>query len=294
LVSAATQQFGLDLRKNRELKEVSREELAASTKVSLRQIEALELGRFENLPALVFARGFVRAIAVTLGLEAETLVAEFSRVHRDWTTEQTQPALTLASVSGTMPRLSRPRRNVSTDTTVRGLAIAAALAVATGGAALLKSRSGGAPPTPPVSSAPARERAEAGPASLGIPPAIARATVALPPEAPRADAETPAAVPAVRPAASAPAEPAPAGGVTLTLSFQEDCWTELYADGKKVAVETFRKGTTREFSGFQKYTITLGNAGGVTITVNGRPVPPLGQLGDVVRNVVIDESRVSG
>lgn len=292
-MSAATQQFGLELRKSRELKEVSREELAASTKVSLRQIEALELGRFEQLPALVFARGFVRAIAVTLGLEAEKLVTEFSRVHHDWTLEQTQTSLPLAPSSVSVPRLSQPRRAVSTDTTVRGLAIAAALAIATGGAALLKSRSGGAPPAPSVSSAPARERAEAGPASLGIPPAIARATVALPPEAPRADADAPA-VPAVRPASSGAAEPSPAGGVTLTLSFQEDCWTELYADGKKVAVETFKKGTTREFTGFQKYTITLGNAGGVTITVNGRPVPPLGHPGDVVRNVVIDESRISG
>jgi hypothetical protein len=97
----------------------------------------------------------------------------------------------------------------------------------------------------------------------------------------------------VAPAASSPGSaPAPAaGGVTLTLSFVDDCWTELYADGKKVAVETFKKGTTREFTGFTKYTITLGNAGGVQINVNGRPVPPLGHPGDVVRNVVIDETR---
>jgi cytoskeleton protein RodZ len=286
-VSAATQQFGEELKRNRELKEVSREQLAAATKVSLRQIEALEMGRFDLLPALVFSRGFVRAIAALVGLDGEALVAEFTRLHRDWSAEQAESALPLTlSHSGMVPRLSRPRRAVSTDTTVRGLAIAAALALATAGAAILKSRSS-APPSASTSPAPARERADAGPASLGIPPAIAKATVPLPPEAPRAEAGAPAPVDARSPASS----PALAGGVTLTLSFEEDCWTELYADGKKLAVETFPKGTTREFSGFQKYTLTLGNAGGVRITVNGHPVQPLGPPGHVVRNVVIDERR---
>ncbi|HKC24083.1 MAG TPA: helix-turn-helix domain-containing protein [Thermoanaerobaculia bacterium] len=284
-MSAATQQFGEELKRNRELKEVSREQLAAATKVSLRQIEALEMGRFDLLPALVFSRGFVRAIASLIGLDGEALVAEFTRLHHDFSVEQAESAVPLAlGRSGAVPRLSRPRRAVSTDTTVRGLAIAAALALATAGAAILKSRST-APSSASTSPSPARERAENGPASLGIPPAIAKATVALPPEAPRPEAE-PAAAPAdARPLAGSPPG---SGGVTLTLAFQEDCWTELYADGKKLAVETFPKGTTREFSGFQKYTLTLGNAGGVRITVNGRPVEPLGPRGHVVHNVVID------
>jgi cytoskeletal protein RodZ len=296
-LSVATQKFGEELKRTRELKEVSREQLAAATKVSPRQIEALEIGRFDLLPALVFARGFVRSIALFLKVDADALVEEFARLHREWSAEQAE-TLAPTSPSGAVPRLSRPRRAVSTDTTVRGLAIAAALALATAGAALLKSRAGAPPVSAPTGGSAARERAESGPASIGIPPSIAKATVALPPAGaetsdaalhppaapPRADAE-PAAVPVSSPPAAS------AGGVTLTLTFQEDCWTELYADGKKVAVETFRKGTSREFSGFQKYTLTLGNAGGVQVTVNGRSMRPLGQSGQVVRNVVIDETR---
>ena len=285
-MSAATQQFGEELKRSRELKDVSREQLAAATKVSLRQIEALELGRFDLLPALVFSRGFVRAIAVFLGLDGEASVAEFSRLHRDWSTAEAENAAPLI-LSGSVPRLSKPRRAVSTDTTVRGLAIAAALALATAGAALLKSRASSGPAPASTSAAPLRERAESGPASLGIPPAIARATVALPPEAPRAE-DAPAVVPAAQPSAEASV---PAGAITISLTFAEDCWTELYADGKKLAVETFAKGTTREFSGYRQYTVTLGNAGGVHITVNGRPIQPLGEPGKVVRNVVIDEAR---
>ncbi|MBK9966281.1 MAG: helix-turn-helix domain-containing protein [Holophagales bacterium] len=61
------QEFGEELRRERELREVTREQLAEVTKVSVRQIEALEAGRFELLPARVFARGFVLAVARHLG-----------------------------------------------------------------------------------------------------------------------------------------------------------------------------------------------------------------------------------
>ena len=63
MTAETAQDFGEELRRERELRDVSREQLAAATKVSTRHIAALETGRFEQLPAAVFSKGFVKVIA---------------------------------------------------------------------------------------------------------------------------------------------------------------------------------------------------------------------------------------
>ncbi|MCE7959714.1 MAG: DUF4115 domain-containing protein, partial [Acidobacteria bacterium ACB2] len=122
-----------------------------------------------------------------------------------------------------------------------------------------------------------------GAASLSLPPEIAAETIALAP-AEATLAQEPSLLPASAQTTSA------AAGRTLTLTFHDDCWTEVTMDGKVAAAELCRKGTVREFSGAQRFTLTLGNAGGVGVALDGRELPPVGGAGQVVRNVVIDET----
>ncbi len=267
-------EFGDELRRERELRDVTREQLALVTKISVRQIEALETGRFEILPALVFSRGFVRSIALHLGLDAERTVAAYRHVWEHWESErgkETLPPGPPRPASGTHPAKA-PRRTVAASTTIRAVAVAAVLAVATGIAVLVKSR-----PPEPRRGAAAPPRPESGPASLALPPSIAAATVALPAGAP----------PPGRPSGEV-AEAAPTGTSTLTLSFRDDCWTEVTVDGKVVARELFPKGATREFTGGRAFTLTLGNAGAVDVALDGKPLPPVGGPGEVVKNRVIE------
>ncbi len=267
--------FGEELRRERELRDVTREQLALVTKVSVRQIEALEAGRFGQLPALVFSRGFVRSIAVFLGLDADRTVSAFRHVWENWEAEKKreESAPIALPAAPKAPGVPKPRRALASSTTVRALAVAAVLAVVTGFAVLVKSHAP-APRREAVPAATARPRT--GPASRALPPAVAAATVALPSGAPVA----------VRPA-SAEAAPPP-GTSTLTLTFRDDCWTEVLVDGKVVARELFTKGTTREFPGGRTFTLTLGNAGVVEVVVNGRTMEPIGGPGQVVKNYVIE------
>ena len=269
--------FGDELRRERELRDVTREQLALVTKVSVRQIEALEKGRFEILPALVFSRGFVRAIALHLGLDAERTVAAYRHVWETWDSARAKeaPPPGPARPMTTTLQIRAPRRTVAASTTIRVVAVAAVLAVATGVAVLVKSR----PPEPRRSVVTAPARPESGPASLALPPAVAAATVAL----------TSGAPPPGRPPLRADA-PAPSGTSTLTLSFRDDCWTEVTVDGKVVARELFPKGSTRDFSGGRAFSLTLGNAGAVDVAVDGKPLPPVGGPGEVVKNHVIERS----
>lgn len=76
--SGSSQSFGHWLRAQREHREVSLREIADATKISLRYLQALEDDRFDVLPALVFARGFLREYAKFVGLDADEVVTFFA------------------------------------------------------------------------------------------------------------------------------------------------------------------------------------------------------------------------
>jgi cytoskeletal protein RodZ len=69
--------FGERLRRERELRGISREEICAATRIGTRYLEALESEQWQILPGGVFNRGFVRAAARFLGLDEDDLVAEY-------------------------------------------------------------------------------------------------------------------------------------------------------------------------------------------------------------------------
>jgi cytoskeleton protein RodZ len=69
--------FGERLKRERELREVSMEELTKATRISARFVEALENEDWEKLPGGVFGHGFVRTIARYLGLNEEALLGEY-------------------------------------------------------------------------------------------------------------------------------------------------------------------------------------------------------------------------
>src|SRR4029434_7834719 len=69
--------FGERLKRERELREVSLEEIAKGTRIAERFLEALENEQWEKLPGGVFGRGFVRSIARYLGLSEENLLSEY-------------------------------------------------------------------------------------------------------------------------------------------------------------------------------------------------------------------------
>ena len=75
--------FGERLKRERELREVSPNEVVVATRISLRFLEALENEDWGKLPGGVFNRGFVRAIARYLGLDEEHLLAEYDLARGD-------------------------------------------------------------------------------------------------------------------------------------------------------------------------------------------------------------------
>jgi cytoskeletal protein RodZ len=69
--------FGELLKRERELREVTLEEITSATRIGPRFLEALENEDWEKLPGGVFNRGFVRSVARYLGLDEEAFLAEY-------------------------------------------------------------------------------------------------------------------------------------------------------------------------------------------------------------------------
>jgi cytoskeletal protein RodZ len=70
--------FGEQLKRERELRGVSLEEVATATRIAPRFLEALENEQWDKLPGGVFNRGFIRAVARYLGLDEDNLVSEYA------------------------------------------------------------------------------------------------------------------------------------------------------------------------------------------------------------------------
>lgn len=66
--------FGEELKRERELRDISLKEISEATKISIRFLEALEQNNFDILPGGVFNRGFIRAYARFIGIDGEEMV----------------------------------------------------------------------------------------------------------------------------------------------------------------------------------------------------------------------------
>ena len=72
-------QFGPRLRRERERRRITLDEVAEATRVSADLFEAMENNDFSRWPSGIFARAFVRDYARYLGLDADAVVDEFCR-----------------------------------------------------------------------------------------------------------------------------------------------------------------------------------------------------------------------
>ena len=67
----------------------------------------------------------------------------------------------------------------------------------------------------------------------------------------------------------------------------ETTWVRVQPDGGEPTEETLAPGMVREWHSAGSFRVTLGNAGGVELELDGQAVPALGQRGRVVRDVIV-------
>ncbi len=80
-------------------------------------------------------------------------------------------------------------------------------------------------------------------------------------------------------------EPAAASPIALNITAKEDTWFSLTSDGKQVFAGTLHPGESRQFAANANAHMRVGNAGGIDLTFNGKPVGAVGPRAQI-RNVI--------
>jgi cytoskeleton protein RodZ len=283
--------LGLYLRGLREAKGMSLDDIARSTRVGRRHLEALESDTFTELPAPVFVKGFIRAYCEFLDSSSDEALG----LYRATTGEPAAPHGPLRPLLAPRPRRAGP------------LAISIILFIALG-ASLFALRLGLQSSRKDSASAPAKE--EARKAATPTPAASAAKPAADMPTAP-STAQTPAAPSApagalapssssaalttsasastpTPPSSSAPGEAKP-GNHHLIVRAIEPTWLRVQVDDGQVAEELLQAGAVREWTATRRFTLTVGNAGGVEIDLDGKRMPSLGAKGAVIQRLVLPQ-----
>lgn len=74
--------IGQFLRSEREIRQLSLEELAQTTRIPLRSLQLLEEDRLDTLPGDVFVRGFVKSYAKAVGLGVDETLRRYEESSR--------------------------------------------------------------------------------------------------------------------------------------------------------------------------------------------------------------------
>ena len=275
------------------------EQVADQLKLAVRQVIALEEGDYANLPGPAVVRGFVRAYAKILKLDAAPLVAQIAL---DSPTGDTAASGVRRDHKPTSFSQSRyPSNGKRKSNMPMVLGVVAVIAVIGAGVAawqlkLVPAGLFGGAAAPVVSSTPAATTDSTvtvlpgpmvnGPAATAepaktdaLPPVISNPVplISVPP------ASQPSG-PLAAPAGVAPAVPA-ATSNALVLTVRQDSWVEVRTTGGKPLFSRLMKaGQIETVTVAGPATLILGNPSGVDASLRGTPVPmPATTAGTVAR-----------
>jgi cytoskeleton protein RodZ len=299
----------------RETKGLTIDEVAAKTRIRTDFVKALEDGNFAKLPDQVFARGFVRSYARSLGLDEEDAIHRFV---------QSAGAFYDKQIERERLKVRQAEEERKRQSNRKAVAVAIGIAIFTlifllsrEQSSLLVRRSSS---DLPASSSkrtiqPAQE-------TQAVPPPSPQAE-AVPPSAPKAKSGESPLVPAktgagntvwpvagavpltssmpesTTPAPSSLGSDGPLGGISLEgtgatdgqlvldLEATELSWVVVQIDGGSPQEALLRPGEKGRWKGQDQFVLTLGNAGGVKAELNGKPQKPFGPSGKVARDIVV-------
>lgn len=243
--------FGARLKREREQRGVTLEDISVSTKINTRMLQAIEEDHFEQLPGGIFNKGFVRAYARQLRLDEDEIIGQYLQASG----EEAAPVLpeVIEIPAAHRPSADRPRSGLSWQ-------IFAALVLLTlvgiGGLRYYSQRD---------------QRAQSQPSATAAP---------IPPQASMAVTKTPTS-----PAPSAPT----AGKFTVIIKAREDCWLSVTADGRQVFEGTLAGPSEKSVAADGHVVIKAGNIGAVDLFFDGKKLPLQGDYGEV-KTIAFDAS----
>jgi cytoskeletal protein RodZ len=288
------------------------DEVASKTRIRTDFVKALEDGNFAKLPDQVFAKGFVRSYARSLGLDEEDAIHRFIQSAGSFYEKQDErERLKVRQIEEDRKRQSN-RKAVTIAISIAVLTLIFLLSreqssVFRRGAAEQGSatkRTTQAMKEIPASTAREPERTADVPKSTEVPAGAPKAAAEAPPRqepvtsagtVARTEAETVSTVSTTSPGNDGPlagialnaTESFGDGQLVLDLEATELSWVVVQIDNGSPQESLLRPGDRAHWKGQDQFILTLGNAGGVKAELNGKPQKPFGPSGKVARDIVL-------
>ncbi len=283
----AMETLGGFFRQARERQGLSLDQIASQTRIPPQHLQALEEEDFASLPAKVFTKGFVRSYARALGLDEEEALQLFltssSSFYEHTQQEQQHVQITLEAAH-------RSRFNWN---------LVLILFLVIGGALfyLLPEQQEQLPPaneseTPlPIESFPETKSSSTEPHASVSP--MAPVDSPAPPSPPSVIAP-PSPIPepkAISPGSAVPPVPedalGPGGPLILEIEATQLTWVVVQSDDQVPHEALLQPAQQITWKAKKQFLLTLGNAAGVVIRLNGEPRGPFGKPGQVVRDILL-------
>jgi cytoskeleton protein RodZ len=256
--------FGEHLKREREMRGVSLEEISTATRIATRFLRAIENEQWDQLPGGVFNRGFVRAVARYLGLDEENILAEYGLAAGD---RQSVPIWT-----GTPPAVAPDRPWLAWV-----LAAVAALVLIGGGWFAFRRIAAWRASRHVAAAATAVSPAASVPHALPANASAAGSTDSTPSSSPEPPALDGAAEIASAPAAGeAPQTPT---SLDLKVEAGKTTHVTVEADGQRVFEGVLPAGERRTYTAQEKFTVSARDAGALLLELNGQTLAPIGPPG---------------
>jgi cytoskeletal protein RodZ len=255
--------IGERLRRQRIQNRLSLEKISLETKIGVRLLEAIEAEQFEKLPGGVFRRSFVLQYARALGVDPEEIAGDLKQLNQF----DEVPATPVPPVETTVDdRLAFgfPLWGGVGGSTLGSLIAAVGVILA---CALIYSWWQTPRETSKVAIASTEPLKQTQPAPAPPAPSV---------EAPAVNPVAQQSPPAVAASAADAASPLRVG-----LSADEKTWVSISTDGKNVFSNSLEPHETRVIEASEKVRLLIGNAGGVEISLNGKPIGPVGPRGQI-------------
>ncbi|HJN46416.1 MAG: DUF4115 domain-containing protein [Vicinamibacterales bacterium] len=236
------------LRAARTGKQISLREIAATTKISVTALEALEKNDVAQLPGGIFTRAFVRSYAAEVGLDPEETMRDFmAQVPTEGSAEDTTQEV--RSPEHELFKSQQRMAGTVLKLVLGGLSVAGLLV-------FFSTRN-----APPASTAPGDDA-----------PAAVEQVVAPPPRV----------EPTVAESSLTPAEPDREGRLTIVLRPRGECWVSLTVDGEEIFTGVMRSGDRESFEADEEIVLNVGDAGAFAFAINQQDGRSLGASGEVV------------
>lgn len=265
--------LGEFLRQQREGKNVSVEELATRTRIGVRFIKLIEENQFDQLPNPVSAKGFLRSYARCLGLEEGPVLNRFSQIVQP--SESPAASGTEEKVPSYIQRKQPDRLPFPLWAALSVVGVIVLFLVL----AFLMPKSREATPPPPPEEIFSDEPIAPEPSPIPPPPEEGGAT---PSEAP-----PPAPAPSSVPKPASPQREPSSVPLVLLIEAVEPSWIHATIDGTEMKEALLQPSESVRWEAKERFLLTVGNAGGVRLFLDGRALGALGPSGKVVKREIV-------